>query len=592
MVAVRKCRPEPASVRSPERAVPPPPPTARGAASKDAPEPAAPEAARATPARRPDPRRAAQARARAARDPVAEQLRQRAERVHVVRSGDTLSAIARQHGRSLDALLDWNPERRENPDLIHPGQRIRLDPPAASTPPAAPRPVASAPVAASPVKPTASAPPPAPPVLAPPKTTPRAAPARPSAPPPASSPPARSASTPPTTDGALASSAHAIAAELPYSKTGTTLAERAGYVGPRAAEARFRDVTIERPDGGTETRALLPHLNAREVWSDAAGTEYVLHPKTVRGADGRDETRYVVANEQPAAADDARLTATTVPKGAVVLPSLGRDAESRIAELEAQGYEVLGVLGTGFIDAKGQRPVGYHYVNEARLRGEAAPAEAGQRVDGLGSGKIHAGYLIDTSGRTRLLDFEGQDRAAIRAELARLERDPSTAAINLFAHVAADEPRDLVGVLGATEDRTAYGKARSMMVFDAQGELVGQLQTPAVSLLDSVTLARQVYGERAAKVLNQDGDFYAQSWFADGRPESSERALRYENAMIVARPPTSADAERPRSSSLPERGPWQRGLAAVGHWWSEHVVDNWRDLVGAFGRALEARGQR
>jgi hypothetical protein len=33
-----------------------------------------------------------------------------------------------------------------------------------------------------------------------------------------------------------------------------------------------------------------------------------------------------------------------------------------------------------------------------------------------------------------------------------------------------------------------------------------------------------------------DGDFYAQAWFADGRDESSNYALNYQNAFIVVRP--------------------------------------------------------
>ena len=45
---------------------------------------------------------------------------------YTVRSGDTLSGIAQRNGVSLGALLDANPQYRSNPDLIHPGQNVRI----------------------------------------------------------------------------------------------------------------------------------------------------------------------------------------------------------------------------------------------------------------------------------------------------------------------------------------------------------------------------------------------------------------------------------------------------------------------------------
>lgn len=45
---------------------------------------------------------------------------------HIVRNGDTLSAIAAANGLTLAQLLDKNPQYRANPDLIHPGQVIQL----------------------------------------------------------------------------------------------------------------------------------------------------------------------------------------------------------------------------------------------------------------------------------------------------------------------------------------------------------------------------------------------------------------------------------------------------------------------------------
>jgi lipoprotein NlpD len=60
------------------------------------------------------------------------------QRVHVVRSGDTLYKIAWQHGIDQRDLARWNGIR--DPDVIRVGQRLRLTPPAgtrASPPPPA-----------------------------------------------------------------------------------------------------------------------------------------------------------------------------------------------------------------------------------------------------------------------------------------------------------------------------------------------------------------------------------------------------------------------------------------------------------------------
>lgn len=52
---------------------------------------------------------------------------------YIVKAGDTLSAIARAHGISLNDILDANPGLRENPDRINVGQEIELPDNAASS---------------------------------------------------------------------------------------------------------------------------------------------------------------------------------------------------------------------------------------------------------------------------------------------------------------------------------------------------------------------------------------------------------------------------------------------------------------------------
>ncbi|MFF8015011.1 peptidoglycan-binding protein [Streptomyces sp. NPDC007929] len=47
---------------------------------------------------------------------------------YVVKRGDNLTKIAQMHHVTLDQILEWNPQIKD-PDIIRPGQRIRVAPP-------------------------------------------------------------------------------------------------------------------------------------------------------------------------------------------------------------------------------------------------------------------------------------------------------------------------------------------------------------------------------------------------------------------------------------------------------------------------------
>ena len=43
---------------------------------------------------------------------------------YTVKKGDNLTHIARGANQSLQQLLQWNPQYQQNPNLIHPGERV------------------------------------------------------------------------------------------------------------------------------------------------------------------------------------------------------------------------------------------------------------------------------------------------------------------------------------------------------------------------------------------------------------------------------------------------------------------------------------
>jgi LysM repeat protein len=49
-----------------------------------------------------------------------------APQFHVVVRGETLSGIARQHGITLTRILELNPHKLANPNLILVGEKIRV----------------------------------------------------------------------------------------------------------------------------------------------------------------------------------------------------------------------------------------------------------------------------------------------------------------------------------------------------------------------------------------------------------------------------------------------------------------------------------
>jgi len=320
----------------------------------------------------------------------------------------------------------------------------------------------------------------------------------------------------------------ALPATLPYTASARTVQEIAGYVGDKADQARFRQLTLQFGDGSTKKLELLQSAKGGaydEVFYDKTGVEYLLTPVA-----GQADTFRVKA-VQPNTALGAQSRITEIPQGAVLVPSMGKLTRERMEELGRQGLMPVAVLGTGFIsytDDKTAVPVGFHFTRN--------PDGTTQVVNQLGSRKIFAGYLVRKNGEMEMLDFKKDGYDVMLQKLQALQNDPDVTSINVFSHVAATKPEDLVGVMGSTLEPTREPRSRSLRVFDSNKKMVGHIVTPPVGLLDTVNVARQVYGDRAAYTLNVDGDFYAHTALVEQGKVTNARVLNFRNSMIVARP--------------------------------------------------------
>lgn len=362
---------------------------------------------------------------------------------------------------------------------------------------------------------------------------------------------------------------------LPYTAGGRTVEEIAGYTDANRAQARFRPLQLQFGDGSNRTVELLQSARGgayNEVYYDRTGVEYLLTPS------GNGPNSFRVKTVQPNTALNAESAITEIPEGAFLMPSLGQLTRERMEQLSAQGLKPIAVLGTGFIsyDANDQAvPVGFHFQRNADGTTES--------VNRLESKRIFAGYVV-RNGQMEMVDFSKEGYDAMMRRLDELQRDPSVTAINLFAHRAASQPEDLVGVMGATTERAREPRSRSVFVFDSNRQLVGHIVTPPVSLLDTVNVARQVYGDRAAYTLNADGDFYAHTGTVNGNDVSNSRVLNFRNSMIVVRPLQPGE-----EGFRDTRNGLQRRLDDLGYWWNENVVDNVNDAASAANaRAQEA----
>ena len=245
---------------------------------------------------------------------------------------------------------------------------------------------------------------------------------------------------------------------------------------------------------------------------------------------------------------DGQSHVITPPENSFVIASPFASFEDSQAFLAQQGLEVLAIMGTGptgeapphleqspfALDGKVQ--AGYHYLNAGRLTGNTDSPVV--KNDTLLQQDFSAlsGTLTRTDGKTVRLDMSDlaslDPKARIKARnarLAKLEQDPQTVAIALDAWPAGQ-------VSG--EGRDTVPNSRSFRVFDPQGQFLGHVTTPALSLDEAETVARQIYGDRFGSMDNLDGNVYAKAWVANAgdQPGSTELAKELKFGVLLVRP--------------------------------------------------------
>jgi hypothetical protein len=74
------------------------------------------------------------------------------------------------------------------------------------------------------------------------------------------------------------------------------------------------------------------------------------------------------------------------------------------------------------------------------------------------------------------------------------------------------------------------------MAFGSKG-LLGHFITPSIGIGDTLTIAKQHFGNDVTSVVNLDGDFYAKSLlFFDSLETNSPRAERFIGSVLLVQP--------------------------------------------------------
>jgi hypothetical protein len=224
------------------------------------------------------------------------------------------------------------------------------------------------------------------------------------------------------------------------------------------------------------------------------------------------------------------------------------DFQKSKAYLEKQGLEVVGILGTSHIGKipksltqsfensphilDNHRPMGYKYLNVARLNPNSTqpPIE----YDFFLSSNIEepflkSGLYTTIDGTTKLLDFENLTTPQIKQAIEKLKQDKNVLAITLNGKGTQ------IGSEYVEANRVA--QARAFMAFDTEGKFLGSFVSPPIGVGDSLTIAKAHYGDKAGKVVNLDGDFYAKPMlYYDDIPSNDPLAERFIASMLLVQP--------------------------------------------------------
>jgi hypothetical protein len=225
---------------------------------------------------------------------------------------------------------------------------------------------------------------------------------------------------------------------------------------------------------------------------------------------------FVIENIQRMSASNKVHLFTLKPNQYLITQPVA-DYETSKRYIEKQGLELVGIIGTGTIAGlkepgivppeqvkNGFHGIGYNYFNAERLTGRATAAiENGNWFRKRPNISITGGHYTLKNGESHALYFWGEKMGDIQKKIEALKNRPDVVSISLVDWPLKETQRLRRGDF---TPQARFGKA-----FNKQGKLLGLFITPPIGMLDTVTVAKSLFGEELGRVVMGDGDFYAKS---------------------------------------------------------------------------------
>lgn len=255
--------------------------------------------------------------------------------------------------------------------------------------------------------------------------------------------------------------------------------------------------------------ALYKAVGMRDKYFDQEGNEYMLLFNKAKNS-------LQIKNKRIGIQDNVQVF--HLGKNQYLITQPYADFEKSKAFIESQGLELIGIIGTGPIKKhdssstisseyikNGYHSVGYNYFNPKRLTGKDAPViENGEWFNQQSSSSIQGGHYTLVNGEIKVLDFYQKPINTIRKEIEALKQRNDVLSISLTDWTLRENQWTNRGHF---TPQVRFSKA-----FDKNGNLLGLFITPPVGVLDSITVAKSIFGDSLGFVVRGDDDFYAKSY--------------------------------------------------------------------------------